>query len=127
MRLALSVIGFFLAYVAATNIFEDHASSPYGFYPYYFNPFYSAYRLAGDELRTLALGMGGGFTAAIPKPIVTNIRVMTAKFTCSVSVTNRCSARQALGKPSGELIQPPSAAFTNSDRWLCKLYFLNLQ
>jgi hypothetical protein len=92
MRPSLAVLGFFLAYVAA-NSFEDHA--PYGFYPYYFNPYYSPNRLWADELRTLALGMGGGFTAAVPRPTVTNIRIVTATVTCSLSVTNRCAARQA--------------------------------
>lgn len=113
MRLALSVLGFLLAYVAATNTFGDHAA-PYYFNPYYFNPYYSPNRLAVNELRTLALGMGGGFTAAIPRPMVTNIRVVTAKVTCSMSVTNRCAARQASGEPSIE--EQPASAASTSDR-----------
>ncbi len=120
MRLAaLSVLSFCLAYVAA-NSFEDHAA-PYGFYhPYYFNPYYSPNRVRMDALRTLALGMGGGFTAALPRPSVTNIRIVTSTVTCSLSVPNRCAARQASEMSPEILEQParpgrPADAFT-SDR-----------
>jgi hypothetical protein len=115
MRLALSVLGFFLAYVAATT-YEDHPAL-YGVYPFYLNPYYSPNRLAVDDaLRTIALGMGGGFTAALPRPTVTYIKVLTEKVTCSMSVSNRCRARQA--SPSRELEQlarpeQPSSASTS--------------
>lgn len=121
MRLAalLSVLGFCLAYVAA-NSFEDHA--PYGFYhPYYFHPHYSPNPVRIDALRTLALGMGGGFTAALPRPSVTMIRIVTATVTCSLSVSNRCAARHASEMPSEILEQPASrpgrpAVASTSDR-----------
>jgi hypothetical protein len=116
MRLAalLSVLGFCLAYVT-TNSFEDH-HAPYGFYhPYYFHPYYSPNPVRIDALRTLALGMGGGFTAALPRPSVTMIRIVTTTVTCSLSVTNKCAARQASEMPS-EILEQPARPGRPADR-----------
>ncbi|XP_032777173.2 uncharacterized protein LOC116916100 [Daphnia magna] len=93
MRLALSVLVFFVSYAAVIAVAEPQ--SPDDLSPYYFDPKSDS---TPDGLRTVGINVGG-YILSFPRQTRTAVRIVASTITCTLSVANRCGVRAPGGRP----------------------------